>query len=367
MIQRKDRWWRSRAEPDPRGDWYSLTTNIFPFESAWGRLKDRSIGTDSTLANVGELDRYEYCIVDQLEGCPVCRRWDMSKVQEPVDMLLQPTNKMTKGFSPYFYQNAWITNVYGLPMSIIHRRLLDVIGGYFDDGILLGDVIVSGGDQIHDLVSVIDIKAPQSRKKYRKSWFAHPGSANYYPCIECGRFRYRGEAWAEYIYSPEHESRAPRFYQGTLLLSPEIMAKADLLDKQSWPKLQCRKVKEYSVLLDPFPSPMPLWWSELEQFFEGKGARYPMHKVLLRDCNSGRWIDERIEKQGRAACVVDPESGLGYMDPDTLATMVYYLRVRALFEPKVAQRIDHWDDKQLEHFLIEYHESCKMLGPYFPV
>lgn len=47
--------------------------------------------------------------------------------------------------------------------------------------------------------------------------------------------------------------------------------------------------------------------------------------------------------------------------------MIFYLRVRALFEPKVAQRIDDWDDDQLRRFIIEYHEATDGRVGYFPV
>lgn len=365
-IPVKERWWKSRAESDPRGDWYCLTTDIFPFQSGWDRLRDRSGNTDPEIANVGELAPYEYCILDQLDGCLSCRRWDMSKVNEPIDMLLQPTNKKTKILSPHFYKNAWITNIRGIQMSIIHRRLLNVIGEYLDDDVLLGDVFVSGGDQIHDVVSVVDTASQPCRKKLRKSWFDAPASRDNFPCLECGRFRYACEDWPEYVYTPEHASRAPRFYTGSLLLSPEIIAKTNLLEKKSWPKLKCRKVKEFSVQLDPLPSPIPRYWEELESFFQSKGVEFPFYKAHKVDAHMS-WLEERIKRLGVESCIVDVSNIKGTVSAELLATMVFNLRFRAIVEPKIAKRIDHWDDQQLMQFLSEYREASGSLGNYFPV
>lgn len=365
-IPIKDRWWKSRADPDPREDWYCLGTDIFPFQSGWDRLRDRSGNTDPEIANLGELAPYEYCIVDKFDGCSKCRRWDMSKVHKPIDMVLAPTNKKTKEFSPHFYKNAWITNVYGIQMSIVHRRLLDVIGEYLDDDVLLGDVFVAGGDQIHDLVSVVDTAAQPCRDKYRKSWFDAPASRNMFPCLACGRFRYLGEDWPGYVYTPEHVSRAPRFYTGALLLSPEIMAKTDLRTKKNWPKLTCRKVKEFGVQLDPFPTPMPRHWDELDSFFQSKGIEFPFHKVCRTDAGM-EWVNERTARLGIDSCVVNISDIKGTVSADVLATMVFYLRFRAIVEPKIAKRIGHWDDQQLMQFLCEYCEASESLGNYFPV
>ncbi len=365
-IPVKDRWWRSRAKEDHHADWYCLETDVFPFESGWARLGAKVNSTDSFTAQIGEIARYEDCIVDQLDGCPACKRWDMSNVHQPVNMILAPSNKKTKTFSPRFYKNAWITNVYGLSMSIVHRRLLDVIGPYLDESILIGDVFVAGGDQVHDLATVIDKAALPCRCPYRKSLFNSPASRNYFACLHCGSFRYFGKDIPGYVLSSEHLTRKPRFYAGALLLSPEIMASTDFLTKEKWPKLKCHKVKEYSVQRDPFPSPMPSFWDELESFFQSKGVEFPFHKVCHIDENM-KWANDRMKKLGQESALTDVVNIQGQISADVLATIVFYLRFRAIVEPEVAKRIGHWTDQQIMQFVCEYREDTNWLIGYFPV
>jgi|TARA_R110002072_G_scaffold46842_2_gene129848 hypothetical protein len=364
-ISRKDRWWRTRAEKDPRGDWAYLHTDEFPLDTAEGRLVGDEIPKESPSGFQGA--RFEDLVVQSLGGCLRCWKWDAGSVTGPVDVILKPSNQRHKTLSKRFYENMAITNVFGINMSIAHRALIEQIKPYLDDEVYLGDVVVDGGDQVHDLVSVIDGGAVRAREKYSKNWFQYPGSTNFYPCLSCGRFCNQSEFWPGYVLTSEHANRSPRFYPGAVLLPPEIMSVCNFEDRGLWPKLKIDYISEYGVQLDPFPSPMPDYWEELEGFFIDKGIKLPFHKSMKASVRPGSWIANRIEKEGDDACWAARIDGMSNLDASTYATMVFYLRMRAFFEKKVSERIDHWSDEQLARFLVEYNEECGYLPGYFPV
>ncbi len=364
-ISRKDRWWKTRAEKDPRGDWAYLHTDISPFETAQGRV----VGDE--IPDPGESGfrsaRFEDLVVESMGGCVRCRKWDAGSVRGPVDVILKPSNKKHKTLSSHFYKNMAITNVYGIDMSIAHRKLIDELREYLDEDVYLGDVIVEGGDQVHDLVSVIDAGGVRARKKYSKNWFAYPGTEDIYPCLSCGRFIFQSDWWPGYVLTYEHSNRSPRFYPGAVLIPPEILSRCSFGTEELWPKLRIDRVPEYGVQLDPLPSPIPSYWSELEKFYYERGIELPFPKTMRKTVRPDSWIQDRISQLGESACWIAPATGTSMLDASTLETKLFYLRVRAIFEQKISERIDHWSDEQLRQFLVEYHEECKYLPGYFPV
>lgn len=366
-IPVKERWWKTRATLDPRGDWSYLWANVTPLNAAWIGMESMNHLYKSDVVNWSGFAQRDPTICDLLEICPVCNKWDHQNATKPIDVPIMPTNKKGE-VSPHHYRHAWMTLPFGTPIAVMHRKLFDIISEDFDDDILVGDVYVFGGDRIPDLVSVVDRANLPWRMKYNKSMFRHAGMEGFRPCHHCGRVQTSGWDGPSYIYTPEMPNRAPRVAWSNLLLSPETCTRAKFDDRNEWTKLTCNSVQESGDLLDPFPFPCAMYWDDLESAMKQRGINFPLRKVDIHPTERpGPWIKKRIESLGKDAAVVDRSLTHGDLDSGTLETMIFYLRVRALFEQKVAERIDHWDDGQLRAFLIEYHDASWRAGSYFPV
>jgi len=365
-IPVKERWWKTRAKPDPRGDWLRLETDKFAFETAWCKQGPELPISAQLKPESGEIMRYEDWALEQLNGCIHCKVWDAQHAAAPLDVVFKPTNKASDTIAKHHYKNMWIASLRVIRMSLVHRRVIDTLMPDFDDDILIGDVIVQGGDQIHDLACVIDRGAFNGRKRYRSSWFNASEYRYWTPCPHCG-FLDRSYHWPpSYIYSPEFPSRSPRVYQGQLLVPPEIATKHAFTDKDQWPTLKHSAVPEFDCQLDPFPTPMPQTWDELESFFIERGCDFP--KVRFDDViDSQRWLVNRAERIGHDQCTIDVSGISGNALAGGLANALFMLRLRALFETKVAERIDHWSDKEVMQFVVEYREASWCTGTYFPI
>lgn len=366
-IPVKERWWKTRAKPDPRGDWAYLRANVTPLNAAWTGMESMNHLYKTDAVNWSGFAPRDPIICELLDICPACNQWDHQKATKPIDVPMMPTNKKGE-LSPYHYRHAWMTLPFGTPIAVMHRKLFDVVSKDFDDDMLVGEVYIHGGDRVPDLVSVTDRVNLPWRIKYNPSMFRHPGMDRWYPCHFCGRVVTGVGPGPSYIYTPEMSSRAPRVAWANLLVSPETYSRTDFSDPEAWTKLTRNSVVESDTLLDPFPCPAVVYWDELEASFCDRGISFPIRKLALhRTTRPGPWIQRRIEKLGPEAALVDRSLPYGSLDPGTLNNMIFYLRVRALFEPKVAQRIDDWDDDQLRRFIIEYHEATDGRVGYFPV
>ena len=365
-IPVKERWWKTKVTPDPRGDWLLFTTDKFAFETAWCKQGPDLPISAELKPDSGEIMRYEDWAIDRLHGCIHCSVWDAKNAKAPLDVVFKPTKKSNNTIAEHHYKAMWIAPLRVIRMSIVHRRVIDALMPDFDDDILIGDVIVQGGDQIHDLACVIDRGALPGRNRYRSSWFSASESSRWTPCPHCGRLD-RSWFWPPtYICTPEFPSRSPRVYRGQLLVPPEIASEHAFTDKAKWPTLKHSTVPEFNCQLDPLPSPMPQTWDQLELFFSERGYEVPMLRFCEID-QSKRWLSERAERIGHDQCLIDVSGISGNAKAADLASALFMLRFRALFESKVAERIDHWSDKEVMQFVSEYREASWRIGTYFPV
>jgi len=310
-------------------------------------------------------------VLEELGACPVCLSWDASKIERPIDVPLLPTNKKKGTVDPSFYKNLWTSISYSSPITILHRRFFDTISDGIDDQILIGDVYVLGGDRIADLVSVCDREHTPLRVKYGKTVFKHPLLKQWVPCQACGRFPEYTHFGKRYIYSKELPNRGVRILGGSVLMSPQEYRRGGFMSQAMWPKLKVEKIPEFDSLLDPVPSPYPQWWSEIEDAFSSVDVVLPFPMInLKKDEGPGSWIVQRSKELGHDLYLrytQEPSDG------QVLAVMIFYLRLRALFEPNVAKRIDRWSDDELRRFMMEYYEVGRTIGhdyslvSYFPV
>ena len=361
MAERPKKWWKSRPAPDPRGEWKLLYTFQTPLSGAWQRMESLADRYQTDCYNWAGLAPADPALLEHLGACPECERWDRSTVTAPIDVPLMPTNRKLNIVAKTFYSKLWIFKPFSSPLTVIHRRLLDAIGEDFDENILLGEVYVLGGDRIPDLVSVVDRAPFPCRVRYRKSLFNHPGSPVLRPCLHCGRLHGFKQDSPDYILTGETQSRSPRFCKSEVLLSPETCQRSDFADQTVWPKLKMDSLKEHAEPADPMPVPYPVWWDEMEQWFTERGFDFPFHKVQPHpSIRFGPWITDRIRRLGKAACV-------GNAADDHRTSAVFYLRLRALFEPKVAERIDGLTDEDLIRYIADYSAATEHRVGYFPI
>ena len=270
-----------------------------------------------------------------------------------------PTNKKGE-VSPRLYRKLWMSHVWGTPVPMMHRKLLDIVSDDFDDDILVGEVYIHGGDRIPDLVSVLDRRNTPRRWKYNKQAFKHVGLDRFKPCHHCGRI-YPGKDDPDYLLRSEILSQAPRVLWASLLVSPKTRKKTDFRDNSDWAKMDVTEVPVFDTPADPIPTPYPEYWEELDASLATIGIELPPRRISIHKSQKpGPWINARIKERGKQQCVVPASSFLFW-------TMVFYVRYRALFEPKVAERVDHWNDDELFNFVKDSHEFSRGQTSYFPI
>lgn len=367
-IPVKERWWKTKPSKGYDRFWYELCADVMPLNAAWIGMESMNHLYKNEAVNWSGLAPNDPTICELLAICPICKQWDHSVTHEPIDIPLMPTNKKGE-VSPHHYRHAWIFKPFGTPVTVIHRKLLDIVGEDFDENILVGDVYIHGGERIPDLFSIMDRTPLNGRRQYSKSQFKHPGTDDFLkPCHHCGRDITHRVASPGYIYTDEYAGKSPRVACASLLVSQDTYARACFTDSDEWKKLIIGRIPESDRLLDPFPFPCQIMWNDMVQAFRERGIVLPKRKLnILRLDRPGPWVQEQIKIHGEDEILIDRSKPHGSIAPMTLETAMFYLRVRALFETKVAERIDDWDDDQLRRFIIEYHEATDGRVGFFPI
>ena len=367
-IPVKERWWKTKPSKGYDRSWYFLGADVLPLNAAWIGMESMNHLYKTEAVNWSFLAPNDPTICEMLGICPICAQWDHAGADKPIDIPLMPTNKKGE-VSPHYYRHAWIFKPFGTPITVIHRKLFDIVSDDFDEDILVGDVYIHGGDRVPDLLSLIDRSPLNGRSQYRKSRFNYPGMDNFLkPCHHCGRDTTHRTTAPGYIYTDEYAGKSPRVAGASLLVSQETYARARFTDNDEWKKLTVDRIPESDRLLDPFPFPNQIMWNDMVQAFRDRGVPFPARKLNIpRQEKPGPWVQEQIKIHGEDEILIDRSKPHGSIAPMTLETAMFYLRVRALFEPKVAERIDNWDDDQLRQFIIEYHEATDGRVGLFPI
>jgi len=355
----KDRWWQTKPKFDPSENWCTLWADQTPLNAAWHGMESLNDHYKNDAVNLAALAPHDPYVQDLLGSCPICDMWDRSAVSKPVDIPLMPTNKQGE-VSPNLFSKLWMSHVWGTPVPMMHRKLFDAVSDDFDDDILVGEVYVLGGDRIPDLVSLLDRRHVPRRRKYAKGLFRHPSMSEFMPCHHCGRVL-PAKCNPEYLLAGELESAAPRLLWGHVLLGPKTRRRCDFENKDKWPQLRIDEVPVLETPADPIPTPYPESWDELEASFAAIGLQLPARRISVnRTERPGPWLSQRIERLGKQLCHVP-------VAHDKYWTMVFFVRYRALFEKKVAERVDHWSDEELYDFVKDSQEFSRGLTSYFPV
>ena len=358
-VPLKDRWWRSKPKFDPNENWCTLWADQTPLNAAWHGMESMNHLYKKDAVNWSALAPDDPYVMDKLGACGYCKQWEPSAIRDPIDIPPMPTNKKGE-VSSHFYKKMWIAHVFGTVIPVMHRQLLDAIAEDLDDQVLIGDVYILGGERIKDLVSVLDRRRVPRRHVYGKSAFSHAGMDGFRPCGGCGRID-KNRLDPGYLLTAEIESRSPRVLWASLLISPETRRKNTFQDRQKWPSLRITEVPQLDVPADPLPTPLPATWDGLAESLDRLGISLPIRKLSTADPScDGAWNHERIDRLGRDACVTGTSEQLYW-------TMTFYIRYRALFEPKVAERVDHWTDEQLYNFVKDSHDFSQGRTPYFPI
>jgi len=364
-VSRKDRWWRSRGAEDSRGTWFAIGCEKRSLETAALFLRSQSADLNYKYAESPFLAAHP--LVGQLGGCSQCNIWDSDAVREPIDVVVEPTNKKNHTVSKRFTDRLWVSSAGWVDCSVVKRELFEALESYVSPGVVVGDVVVRGGDQVHEMVAVSDPGAPAVRERYDQGMFnSNPTTHGWAPCHACGRLLKCGHWWSQYILSKEHDNRRVRFYKGAVLVPPEVAEACGFRDPARWPGMSVRPVPAFAEALDPMPSPTPGTWDGLEARFKDYGYELPFPKACRYDLQSA-WIEAREARLGKDACLIDVSSVRGTMDCDQIAKQLYSVRMRGLFELRVGERIEGWDDQTLIQFLVDYHAATNGYGGSFPI
>ena len=366
-ISRKDRWWKTRvSESESVGCWYSIGTDKKGLDLAAMFCRSRPLGIDHQYPEIPF--QAADGLITSLGGCTQCRMWDPGAVHEPIDAVVDATNKKQCTVSKRYTDRLWVSSAVWVACSIVHRSLLESLLPYVSPDLVVGDVFVRGGDQLHDLALVCDPSSPAVRTRYAKEFFcSSPSVHGWAPCHTCGRLLLRQNMWAQYLLSSEHSERYVRFYHGNALVPPEVLSACGFDNPDKWRGMSIRPVPEFEFALDPMPSPIPTNWDELEKRFGDIGYSLPFPKVCRFDLKPD-WIEERAKRLGEDACRLDATVLNRRVDCETIASIFFEVRMRALFEERVGKKIDGWDDQRLLEYLVELYVATGGLAQYpFPI
>lgn len=182
-IPVKERWWKSKATPDPRGEWGLCFSSSPVPRASWLRF--------DTYA--GHLEHFQNRMIEadpdaiaHLNSCTACGQWDHAAVNRALDLPLLPTAKGTQSFNHKSITKLWVSRAYTSHATIMHRRMLDAIGPYLDHNFLIGRVYLIDGEPISDLVTIIDRKSVMLRVRYAQNELNY-SNRSFMPCHECGR------------------------------------------------------------------------------------------------------------------------------------------------------------------------------------
>lgn len=360
-IPVKERWWKSKAAPDLRGEWGLCFTSSHAPTTSWLRFKTYAEHQRHTQNRVVGIDPD---VISQLNSCTACDQWDHAAVKQPLDLPLLPTAKRSQSFNHKSIAKLWISQAYTSHVTIMHRRMLDAIGPYLDHNFLIGQAYLIGGEQISDLVTILDRKSIMLRVRYAQNEL-NDANRSFMPCHECGRLLPYGSIGKRYLIQAELEDRSPRIVEGKLLLPPEIIDTLELRDRVRWPNMVVVPILAHDQLLDPIPSPYPGSWESFESFMIDRCGSMPFPRTCVPSyTNPGRWLNQRITEHGQEICLNFERA---HNTPYLHWTHLFFLRFRACFEQRVAVRIDNWSDDQLYQYLVDYHEASWRTGTYFPI
>lgn len=285
-------------------------------------------------------------------------------MSQPLDLPLLPTAKRSQSFNHKSITKLWVSRAYTSHATIMHRRMLDAIGPYLDHNFLIGRVYLIGGEPISDLVTIIDRKSVTLRVRYAQNELTY-SNRSFMPCHECGRLLPYGSIGKRYIVQDELEDRSPRILEGKLLLPPEIIQAFGLRDRVLWPSMVVVPILAHDHLLDPIPTPFPRSWEAFESFITDRCGSMPFPRTCVPSyTDPGQWLVQRMNERGQQVYL--NFEGARNM-PFLHWTHLFFLRFRALFDQRVAKRIDSWSDEQLYQYLSEYHEASWRTGTYFPI
>lgn len=364
-VSRKDRWWTTKLKEDPRGYWYALGTEKSGLRVAALTTRSRPLDLDHVYAESPFLAAHP--LIEQLGGCKQCTLWDPEALREPIDVVVEPTNKKQCTVASRYTDRLWVSGAGWADCSIIHRELFDVLAPHMSDGIVVGDVVVRGGDQVHELLVVSDPDAPTVRTRYSKDMFeSNPRIHGWAPCHGCGRLLKRRNWWAQYLLASEHADRKVRVYRGMVLTPPEVAEACGFRDPERFRGMSLRPVPSFLEPMDPMPSPTPMTWEELEERFAGYGYDLPFPKVCRYDLDP-TWINARVARLGEDACTLRLEGIQGSMECERIASRLFSVRMRGLFEERVGARIEGMDEQTLIQYLVDYNHATQGMGGSFPL
>ncbi|TVS08132.1 MAG: hypothetical protein EA423_02245 [Phycisphaerales bacterium] len=333
------RWWTpSSKSPARLGEWFYLmdggpSTNDLVASCVLGPLDP--IGMSPTLLSED---------IEAFTGaCIACERWDPKGVAGPYDLEVNPQTLKGNPIDRRVLRYKTMERPIGSPTLVAKRSLLEAMGPDVPDRWLIGRVLVRGGGEIDELCTIIDPESLWKRLRpvFTQGWFKYIGSATYEACRECGRLLDRpgGQAW--YLHAQEAAGEKASADVAMLLVPRSAVERAELRDRKRWPRLDTRDIPVRDAIVDPYSSPLPVWWEEFDHHQRSCGVSPPFPKIPIEpDEPVGSWLEAQIEERGYEACVL--------LDGEDLAERcVVYARLWACWDAKVARRIEGLNDARL--------------------
>lgn len=333
------RWWTpSSKSPGRDGQWFQLDDDGWP---------DNVLVASGVLGGIDPIGLSPTLVSEDIEAftgaCIACGQWDPKGVAGPFDLEVRSETLVGKAIDRRVLRYKTMERPIGSPTLVVKRSLLEAMGPDVPDRWLIGRVRVQGGGEIDELCTVIDPDSLRNRVRtaFTPGYFKNVGSATYEACRECGRLLDLPGSSAWYLLAEEVAGAKASADVAVLLVPNSAVERAELRDRKRWPRLGMRGVPVRDAIVDPYSSPLPVWWEEFDHHQRSCGVSPPFPKIPIEpDEPVGSWLEAQIEERGYEACVL--------LDGEDLAERcVVYAHLWACWDAKVARRIEGLNDAKL--------------------
>jgi len=348
-----NKWWKSRAPKSEIGPLCHFYTDAHELISVWALGRLSAVGARPQVISED--------IETEVAACTECGRWDPAARSDPIDVVIRSTTRTGRPITRRTLKNLWTQNPIGSPVATIRADLLESLGPKRTQTWVIGKVLLEGSGEVEELRSYFDTRTFVCRSKHTRNWFKNHGSARCEACQECGAFTLSGTMGGSYSLASDIDHNGAHEDSPGFVVPKSVSDELELTQRRKWPLGHTWWSNTYDVLLDPIGRPYPKTWDEFEADQAKHVPAVPFPKCHVPDgSNPGTWLQEKIDTHGYKACVGDKDLNGSYLDETT--RLVFFTRLRAMWEPHVRAHVKNLTDDQLAIDILEHKIAASDRG-----
>lgn len=276
--------------------------------------------------------------------CPGCKSLSTEAKQRAHDVVVFDHTAIEQRFTAKTIDREWISGALGSPIHVLNDPFYEAIAPDLDGSWHFGSVLRQTGETVPGIRTLLDPNRIKLRCSYSPTWFKY-FPRGFYACPHCGRFLPGALGGTWYALASQIRDGYIRECETGLLVPQRTVERLELNSRRKWPRLELVKIPVFDDLRDPFPDPLPILWDEFVEWERSFGNEVPapfFHGEPQE--KRGPWVEAYSKSVGVPIESLDWE-------PDDATSWLQSLRLRALWEPKIAERLDGIDDNALRRLV----------------